>query len=154
MNDPMWINGTCDRIMNVLQYWIRHYEDGRVSATGRYLTRPGEMGTATPTEIEVPTRKACKLPWMQSDLDYFIKILEAKIPKGHASYAIARDLRTNFPRWINGRLMPGGARLIEIDIYFDNLVQIYRLFEAMKTGKADQAIQDLKSVDLEKIANG
>jgi len=142
MKDSLWVSGTCDRIILTLQKWIMIYHNGKVSATGRYLTSPGEQGPQ-PQEIERPTRYACKVAWTEQDLDYFIKILEAKIP----DHPVTKDLRTNFPKWKNGKLIHGGARVVTMDIYFSNLVELYRLMEAVRDGKTKETV-DLGSVDL------
>lgn len=150
MSDPMWINGTCDRIMSTLEYWIRNYDKGTISAEGEYLTKPGQDGPA-PHLITVPTRRACKIAWKQDDLDYFIKILEAKLPKNDPTYALARDMRANFPKWRYGIICPGGARMIVLDWYLDHIAQIYRLLGDMKSGKTKEAREDLSSFDLSKV---
>lgn len=141
--DPLWQHGTCDRLLVTLQKWIMQYHDGKISATGRYLTKPGEMGPQ-PQEIDVPTRRACDVLWSQSDLDYLIKILEAKVP----NWPVTKDLRTGFPRWKNGRIAQGGSRFITMDVYFSNLVEIYQLLEALRDGKTKEARADLGNVDL------
>ena len=147
MSDKLWVNGVCDNIYITLMYWIRQYDKGRVSATGRYMTKPGEDGP-TPHEIDVPTRRSVQLPWRKVDIETFIDVLDKKIPHDHETYSLVRDLRTNLPRWKNGRLLPGGARLIEMDWYFNHVVQVFRLFEAMKYGKETEGTTDLSSVDL------
>lgn len=151
--DPLWLKGTpgvpgiCDRILAALVYWIRIYHDkGIISAT----CKQNQMMGKEMKVVDVITRRACKIPWRQSDLDYFIKILEAKWPKE----IITKDLRRNFPLWANG--MPttngSGARIIELDWYFEHIVSAYQLLEAMRDGREQKKKQDLASVDLEKIS--
>ena len=143
--DPLWVNGTCDRIMEVLKDWASRYRKGRVSATCKYVTKPGEMGPE-PKEIDVPSRRAVDVAWLQGDLDYLTKILEAKVP----DWPVTTDMRANFPKWRNGRLVPGGARVVVMDLYLQNLVEIYQLLEAMRDGKTQEAegTTDLAAVDL------
>lgn len=145
MNNPdiLWVHGTCDRILITLRQWIMSYHNGKLSATGKYLTRPGERGPQ-PQEIDIPTRYACNVAWAQTDLDYLIKILEAKVP----DWPVTKDLRTNYPKWKYGRLVQGGARLITMDLYFSNLVEIYKLLENMQNGKSTDVRTDLSEVDL------
>lgn len=147
MSDKLWTHGICDNIMLTLRNWALVYEKGRVSATGRYLTKPGEMGPQ-PQEIDKPTRRAVKVAWREQDLRKLIEILDAKIPHEHEGYSLVRDLKTNLPRWKNGQLLSGGARIIEMDWYFSHVMQIYRLFEGMKYGKAQEERIDLSTVDL------
>lgn len=144
--NPLWIHGTCDRIMVTLQKWIMKYHDGKISATGRYMTKPGEMGPEI-KEIDRPTRYATEVAWRQDDLDYLIKILEKMVPE----WPVTRDLRSSFPRWKNGKLLPGGMRIITMDMYFSNLVEIYQLLEAIRDGKVKETKSDLAAIDLSKI---
>jgi len=143
--DPLWVYGTCDRIMVALRSWLWNYHSGTVSATRKYLTKPGEMGPQ-PKEIDVPTRYACEVTWLKGDLDYFIKILEAKLPDN----PVTKDLRRCFPLWKNGKLVAykKEARKITIDLYYEDLIGIYRLLEAMQSGKTTEEKQDLGKVDL------
>lgn len=154
MSNKLWVNGICDNIVYTLEYWIRNYEKGTVSATCRYMTKPGELGPA-PQEIDKPTRKALEMPWRKIDLEKFISILDQVIPHNHTSYALVRDLRTSLPRWKNGKLYPTvpGSRLITLDWYFKDIVQVYRIFGNLKRGLpvTPQEIQDLASIDLEKV---
>lgn len=144
MKDPLWVHGTCDRIMLALQKWVMAYHNGRVSATGKYLTKPGEAGPQ-PKEIEVPTRHAVDVPWLLSDLEHLTKILEAKVP----DWPVTKDFRINLPRWKNGRLVSGGGRIVTMDLYFTNLIEIYRMMEALRDGKLKEGKQhDLSTIDL------
>lgn len=147
MSDNLWVNGVCDNILLTLRNWAVVYEKGRVSATGRYMTKPGEMGPQ-PKEIDVPTRRAVKVAWREHELKKLTDVLDTKIPHTHESYSLVRDLKTNLPRWKNGQLIPGGARIIEMDWYFAHVMQVYRLFEAMKYGKAEEERIDLSTIDL------
>jgi hypothetical protein len=146
MYDKLWVHGTCDRILLTLRQWIMVYHTGKVSATGRYLTKPGEV-SPEPKEIDVPTRYACDIAWTQSDLEYLIKILEAKVP----TWPVTKDLRTNFPKWKYGRLIQGGSRIVTMDVYFTNLVEIYKLIEGMQSGQSQDVKRDLSEVDLSAI---
>jgi hypothetical protein len=149
VSDKLWVTGTCDNIVQILLIWIGDYPKGRPSATRKYRTKPGEMGAA-PQDVDVVSRRAVELPWKEYELEYFYKVLEAKIPKDHETYSLVRDLKTNLPRWKNGRLVQGGAHLIEMDWYLDNVIQVFRLFEAMKLGKLEVVAPDLTSIDLTK----
>jgi len=138
--DPLWQNGTCDRIMKTLLRWIYTYHNGKVSATGKYQTKPGPQGVKVEDR---PRRYACEVAWQQADLDYFIKILESKIPTN----PIPRDWRRDLPRWKYGRLVQGGARIVVMDVYFEDLVGLYKLMEGLRDGKLQEK-PDLTSVDL------
>jgi len=144
-SDPLWVNGTCDRIMKTLQRWILSYYDGVVSATCKRNSKPGPQGIVIE---EVITRRACWVAWQQNDLDYFIKILEAKIPTNPNTL----DLRRNFPLWKNGRIIPNNAghetRAVLIPIYEEDLKGLYHLMEALYYGKYQEEKPDLTSVDL------
>jgi hypothetical protein len=131
--------------MVALRRWLWNYHKGTVSATGTYLTKPGEAGPQ-PKEIEVPRRYACEVTWLKGDLDYLIKILEAKCP----DWPVTKDLRQNFPKWKNGKLVAyqKEARTVVMDLYYENLMEIYRLLEAMQSGKTVQEKPDLGKVDL------
>jgi len=153
MSSPLWQHGICDNILYTLQVWVHNYDKGKVSATGKYLTKPGERGPNM-QQIDVPTRRALKMPWREVELKYFVEVLEKEIPKSHETYALVRDLKANLPRWRNGKLQAGGARIIEIDWYLAHVIQVYRLFEGLKTGKLHAQKPDLGAVDLEQIANG
>lgn len=153
MPNKLWVHGVCDNILEVLQYWISNYEKGKITATRRYLTKPGELGPA-PQEIDKPTRKSLELPWREVDLKKFVEVLDEVIPHNHETYALVRDLKHNLHKWKNGKILPGGARKIEIDWYFKHVVQVYRIFEALKYDRPLNPPTDMAEVDLEKIANG
>jgi hypothetical protein len=131
--------------MIALRSWLWNYHNGTVSATSKYLTKPGEMGSQ-PKEIDVPARYAVEVTWLKGDLDYLIKILEAKVPE----WAVTKDLRRGFPKWKNGKLVPykKEARTVVMDVYYQNVMEIYRLLEAMQSGKTTEEKQDLGAVDL------
>lgn len=155
-HDPLWIHGTCDRIMLVLLSWTMNYEDGVKSATNTYRTKPGELGPA-PTEVEITMRRACQVPWNFHDLEYLIKILETKVP----DWAVTKDLRRCLPLWHKSPLCPsyclirksryplvGPTRKITIDQYDQSVREIYLLLKDMKDGKTKEARKDLSTVDI------
>lgn len=157
MSNKLWVNGICDNILTNLQYWVRHYEEGKITATRRYLTKPGELGPA-PQEINKPTRKALAMPWRKVELDMLVATLDKVIPHEHPTYALVRDLRKNITKWSHipcgmwqGKPLTLGAKVIEIDWYFNHIVQVYRIFEALKYDLPLDPPKDLASVDLENI---
>jgi hypothetical protein len=143
--DPLWVHGQCDRILYTLIRWAWNYHKGKVSATGKYLTKPGELGPS-PQEIDKPTRYANEIAWRKDDLECLTKILEAKVP----DWPVTWDFRTNLPRWRNGIITKDGARVVTMDLYFQNLVEIIRLLEAMRDGKTKESREDLAGIDLSK----
>lgn len=156
MRDPLWVTGTCDRIMLVLLHWTLNYRKGTVSATGKYMTKPGEAGPA-PKEVDLTTRFACDVTWNYNDLEYLVKILETKVP----GWPTTKDFRRCLPRWKNGRLakpiikvnnasyaLPSPVRIITMDYYDADIIGMYRLLEAMRDGKTKEARKDLGSIDL------
>jgi hypothetical protein len=143
-SDPLWQHGTCDRIMTTLQKWIRTYRNGKISATCKRNSKPGPQGI----QIEEVTRRyACQVAWKEADLDYFIKILEAKIPTSSPAYQIPRDWRRDFPKWKYGRLIQDGLHIVVMDVYFEDLVGLYKLMEALRDGKLQEK-PDLTTIDL------
>jgi hypothetical protein len=59
----------------------------------------------------------------------------------------------NLPKWRKGRLISGGARIVTMDVYFQNVGEILAILEALRDGKFEQKQpQDLSTVDLEKIS--
>lgn len=144
-SDPLWVKGICDRILLTLISWAMHYHNGVVSATRPQQQPPTASGV---TVIDVPTRYAVDVAWQQQDLDYLIKVLEARVP----TWPVTRDLRSCFPRWRNGKLIPGGARVITLDHYFTDVTGMIRLMEALRDGKTKEAGIDLSQVDLSKYA--
>lgn len=146
--DPLWIHGQCDRVLYTLVRWEWNYHRGKVSATGKYLTKPGEMGPS-PQEIDKPTRYANDVAWLKSDLECLTKILKAKVP----DWPVTWDFQRWSDNWkTSGRPTLGGARLITSDIYFQNLVEIIRLLEAMRDGKTKESREELGSVDLSQFS--
>lgn len=148
--DPLWVKGVpgspsiCDRILGTLKHWKFVYHKGSVSAKRKQNQLFGKEMKV----VDVPTRYANKIAWRQSDLEYLIKILEAKCP----DWPITKDFRRNFPKWKYGQIVPGGGRIIEIDLYFQSLCQIISLMEAIRDGKVYTKPEDLADIDLEKIS--
>lgn len=150
-SDPLWLKGTliapgiCDRILVTIKQWILIYDKGEVSA----IRKQNQMRGKEMKVVDVVTRRACKVAWLQEDLSYLVKILEAKAP----DWPVTKDFRMNFPKWRNGKLIAGGARVLEMDVYFQNVCEILAILEALRDGKFEQREkqQDLSTVDLENI---
>ena len=181
MKDPLWVSGTCDRIKAVLKFWYSTYDAGKVSATRQRLTKPGELGPQ-PILVDDVTRRSCKIPWNYYDLEYLVKILEARCsndPKDKFSTflsQIAVDLRINLPKWKNGDLwfqsitipinlnlpttpgnlqsvtLPNPVRAVEIDCYKEGVLGMLILLGAMESGKTIEQRKDLSSIDLSQFS--
>lgn len=162
--DPLWQHGTCDRIMDILRYWGQQYHFGTVSATNKRMSMPGEIGPEV-KEITEVMRRAVEMPWNYSDLEYFIKILSARIPIKDPAYIIVNDLSNNLKRWHNGSFCPAfvelyqngmrarkalarPTRMITIDLYLKQVEGLYRLMECLRDGKTKEARSNLAEVDL------
>lgn len=158
--DPLWQVGTCDRIYLTLMHWALNYESGKKSATNKRMSMPGEVGPEV-REIEVVTRRAYSMPWNYNDLEYLVRIMEAKVP----THLCTKDLRRNLPKWKNCPLCPAHimvnqkgqrvayslvspTRMVTIDFYEENVIQMIRLMEAIRDGKTKEARSNLAEVDL------
>lgn len=141
----MWISGIGDRTLSKVVFWMKNYDRGRVCATKKFLTKPGEMGPGVQT-IDMPTAKAVKVPWKMDELEFLIETLDYKRP----DWPVAHGLRKDLPRWRNGKLQPGGDRVIEMAVYPEALIEMYTILMELKYGKAEATVP-VSEVDFDAI---
>ena len=146
MKEVIWISDLGDRVYNKVVWWMQNYDKGKVCATRKFMTKPGERGPGVEV-IDMPTAKAVEIPWKLEELTYFTELLEYKLPK----YPVTWGFRSDLPNWKNGKLLAGGARVITMAIYPEALEAIFKAISEVKHGKGKETKTDLTKVDIESV---
>lgn len=145
MSDVVWVTDLYDRTFNKILYWAKSYDKGKVCATRQFMTKPGEMGPGVEV-INMPTAKAVDIAWKEDEMNCMVSVLEVKRPKWPVTWGLSKDAKN----WKKGKLIAGGARVINMALFPEALEEVLKVFLEVKNGKGKET-ESIKDFDFDKI---
>ena len=127
MSKVLWYAGVCDQALNRITSWYRYYNQGEI-----FGTRPRLSANAAEIET-VTTVRRHYLQWHTEELDHLIRMVEALRPK----WRVTLMLQKTREMLKIGRLCPGGARLVAMDFYKQDVADLLSLLQEVRSGKKE-----------------